>query len=87
MDAEVFRDLHERHPWTALEGDADDIITELFRETRGHNDHPSGPAETGHVKCHLNMQQTPFIRIGGVTRYRIEQVEQWLTSLDTDEHA
>jgi len=29
----------------------------------------------------------PFIRIGGVTRYRIEQVEQWLTSLDTDEHA
>lgn len=28
----------------------------------------------------------PFIRIGGVTRYRIEQVEQWLTSLDTDEH-
>ncbi|GEB44725.1 hypothetical protein MTE01_06700 [Microbacterium testaceum] len=29
----------------------------------------------------------PFIRIGGVTRYRIEQVEQWLASLDTDEHA
>lgn len=29
----------------------------------------------------------PFIRIGGVTRYRVEQVEQWLTSLDTDEHA
>ncbi len=29
----------------------------------------------------------PFSRIGGVTRYRIEQVEQWLTSLDTDEHA
>lgn len=29
----------------------------------------------------------PFIRIGGVTRYRIEQVEQWLASLGTDEHA
>lgn len=29
----------------------------------------------------------PFIRIGGVTRHRIEQVEHWLTSLDTDEHA
>lgn len=29
----------------------------------------------------------PSIRIGGVTRYRIEQVEQWLASLDTDEHA
>ncbi len=29
----------------------------------------------------------PFIRIGGVTRYRIEQVEQWLASLNTDEHA
>ncbi|MGB4135610.1 MAG: helix-turn-helix domain-containing protein [Microbacterium sp.] len=29
----------------------------------------------------------PFIRICGVTRYRIEQVEQWLASLDTDEHA
>lgn len=29
----------------------------------------------------------PFIRIGGVTRYRIEQVEQWLASFDTDEHA
>lgn len=29
----------------------------------------------------------PFIRMGGVTRYRIEQVEQWLTSLDADEHA
>lgn len=29
----------------------------------------------------------PFIRIGGVTRYRIAQVEQWLASLDTDEHA
>lgn len=28
----------------------------------------------------------PFIRIGGVTRYRIEQVEQWLASLGTDEH-
>lgn len=29
----------------------------------------------------------PFIRIGGVTRYRFEQVEQWLASLGTDEHA
>lgn len=29
----------------------------------------------------------PFIRIGGVTRYRFEQVEQWLASLDADEHA
>ncbi|MBG0716499.1 helix-turn-helix domain-containing protein [Microbacterium sp. 2C] len=29
----------------------------------------------------------PFIRIGGVTRYRIEQVERWLASLGTDEHA
>lgn len=29
----------------------------------------------------------PFIRIGGVTRYRIQQVEQWLASLDADEHA
>ena len=29
----------------------------------------------------------PFIRIGGVTRYRIEQVEHWLASLGTDEHA
>lgn len=28
----------------------------------------------------------PFIQIGGVTRYRIERVEQWLASLDTDEH-
>ena len=28
----------------------------------------------------------PFIRIGGVTRYRIEQVEQWLASLGADEH-
>ncbi|MDQ1129003.1 AlpA family transcriptional regulator [Microbacterium sp. SORGH_AS_0888] len=28
----------------------------------------------------------PFIRIGGVTRYRIEQVERWLNSLDADEH-
>lgn len=31
----------------------------------------------------------PFIRIGGVTRYRIDQVEQWLASLseptNTDE--
>lgn len=29
----------------------------------------------------------PFIRIGGVTRYRLEQVEHWLASLGTDEHA
>ena len=29
----------------------------------------------------------PFIRIGGVTRYRYEQVEHWLASLGTDEHA
>ncbi|AXL12579.1 helix-turn-helix domain-containing protein [Microbacterium foliorum] len=29
----------------------------------------------------------PFIRIGGVTRYRIEQVEHWLASLGADEHA
>ena len=29
----------------------------------------------------------PFIRIGGVTRYRIEQVEHWLASFGTDEHA
>jgi predicted DNA-binding transcriptional regulator AlpA len=28
----------------------------------------------------------PFIRIGGVTRYRIGQVEQWLESLDANEH-
>lgn len=33
------------------------------------------------------MKGPPFIRIGGVTRYRFEQVEHWLASLGTDERA
>lgn len=28
----------------------------------------------------------PFVRMGGVTRYRFDAVETWLNSLSSDEH-
>lgn len=28
----------------------------------------------------------PFLRMGGITRYRLDAVEGWLASLATDEH-
>lgn len=29
----------------------------------------------------------PFFRVGGITRYRLDAVEDWLAALTADEHA
>lgn len=29
----------------------------------------------------------PFLRMGGITRYRVDDVEAWLASLSADEHS
>ena len=57
MDAEVFRDLRERDFWVTVQRDAYDVVSELLGIFCGHDDHPSRPAETSHVECHLNVQQ------------------------------
>ena len=64
VDAEVFRNLHERDPGATVGSNANDVIAELFRETRGHSDDPSRPAGTSHIECHLNVQQTPSLITG-----------------------
>ncbi|GAA1377925.1 helix-turn-helix domain-containing protein [Luteococcus sanguinis] len=28
----------------------------------------------------------PFLRVGGITRYRLDAVEAWLAALSSDEH-
>ena len=59
MDVEVLRDLRERDFWVTVQRDAYDVVSELLGIFCGHDDHPSRPAETSHVECHLLVQQAP----------------------------
>lgn len=58
MNSEISRDLRKRDVRTTLQRNPHDIVTELFGETRRHSDHPSRPAKTSHIECHLNVHQT-----------------------------
>ena len=66
MDTEVLRDLRERDFWVTVQRDAYDVVSELLGIFCGHDDHPSRPAETSHVECHLLVQQAQLLaaRVG-----------------------
>ena len=60
VDAEVSRDLLNRDTGLTATGDADHVVTELFRVRLRHDAIlPGPPPRASQIRCHLTMQQTP----------------------------